>query len=100
MSECVTCGCEVNPKRVEILEKLGKKITCLEHSTEQRVAGFTVIEGKSERSIQIVDQTQYTRLSKLQRKGHMATGGPAPPVFGRPQGKVVYKPKDPENPKP
>ena len=80
--------------------KQGKRITCLEHSTEQMVAGFTVIEGKSERSIQIVDQTQYARLKKMERKSHAATGGPGIPVFGRPQGKIVYKPKDPENPKP
>jgi len=100
MPQCVTCGCEVHQKRVEILSKQGKRITCLEHSTEERVAGFQVNEGKSERFLDIVSPTQYTRLSKLQRKGHMATGGPAPPVFGKPQGQVVYKPKDAENPKP
>lgn len=89
MSQCVTCGCEVHTKRVEILSKQGKRITCLEHSTEERVAGFQVNEGKAERFIQIVDQTQWTRLKKMERKGHMATGG------GHPlQGKVVYKSKD------
>ena len=100
MPQCVTCGCEVHPKRFDILSKQGKRITCLEHSTEERVAGFQVNAGKAERFIEIVDQTQYNRLAKMERKGHMATGGPALPVFGRVQGKIVYKPKDPQNPKP
>ena len=95
MAQCLTCGCDIHPKREEILLKTNKRITCLEHSQEEKVCGFQVSAGKQERFLDIVDPIQYTRLKKFDRKSHNAVGGPGLPVFGREQGRVVYKPIKP-----
>jgi len=100
METCIHCGCEVHPKRVEILNKTHAPITCLEHSTTEAVKGFQANFGKTEYYIEVVTPAQGARLQKLERKTGGATGGPGIPVFGREPGKVVYKPKDPKNPKP
>lgn len=90
--ECIHCGVEVHPKRVEILQKNNKPITCLEHSAEQKVQGFQVNEGKAERYIQINTPEQTQRLNKLSRKRHGATGGPQNLwAGGKEPGKIVYK---------
>lgn len=64
------CGAIVHPKRVEILKSKNLPITCLEHSNTQRVQGFQVIGGKTERFIQVVQPEQAAQLNKLaQRAG-------------------------------
>lgn len=86
--ECVHCGVQIHPKRVEILLK--NKITvftCVEHSTAQKVVGFQVNEAKMG-YIQVVTQDQGKRLKSLERKGGTATGGPGVNNKG-----VVYKGK-------
>jgi hypothetical protein len=54
----------------------------------QRVTGFQVNEGKSERSIQVCTPEQGARLKKMERKTGGATGGPS---FGKRAGEVVYR---------
>jgi len=87
---CIYCNGDVHPKRIEILQKKGALITCIDcaESKVQRVTGFQVNEGKSERSIQVCTPEQAKRLMKLQRKTNGATGGPG---FGPNAGKVVSK---------
>lgn len=64
-SICITCGVEVHPKRIEILNKMNKPVTCLEHSTSQKVGGFMCTEGKTERSIIIAEMDTIETLHKL-----------------------------------
>jgi hypothetical protein len=87
---CIHCNGDVHPKRIEILRNKNSAITCITcaESKVQRVTGFQVNEGKSERSIQVCTPEQAKRLMKLQRKGGGATGGPS---MGRKAGEVVYK---------
>lgn len=65
MNNCIHCNIEVNPKRVEILNKIGKPITCLEHSTTQKKGGFMSIEGKTERTIIIAEMDTIEHLHKV-----------------------------------
>jgi len=84
--ECIHCGVQVHPKRVEILLSKGTTvITCIEHSTAERVVGFQVNEAKMGH-IEVCTPAQGKRLMSLQRKGGGATGGPGVNNKG-----VVYK---------
>ena len=87
---CIYCNSEVHPKRIEILQKKGALITCIDCAEQKvhKVTGFQVNEGKSERSIEVCTPEQAQRLMKFQRKTNQATGGPS---FGPNAGKVVYK---------
>lgn len=87
---CIYCASDVHPKRIEILQKKGALITCITcaESKVQRVTGFQVNEGKSERSIQVCTPEQGARLKKMERKTGGATGGPS---MGRKAGEVVYR---------
>lgn len=85
MSNCIHCNIEVHPKRVEILNRTGASITCLEHSATQKVVGFKVSDAKST-FLEVCTPEQKKRLDSLDRKGNHATGAPNPK-----QGKVVYK---------
>jgi len=87
---CIYCAGEVHPKRIEILQKKGALITCITcaESKVQKVTGFQVNEGKSERSIQVCTPEQGAMLKKMERKTGGATGGPS--ING---GKIVYKNK-------
>ena len=69
MSFC-SCGNSVHPKRVEILKSKKQSITCIScaENKVQRVVGFQVNEGKTERSIQVCSQAEYQRLNSLDRK--------------------------------
>ena len=71
MSLCITCKIEVHPKRVDILNKMGKPITCLEHSATQKVGGFMSIEGKTERSIVIAEMDTIENLHRLSARAGM-----------------------------
>lgn len=62
---CITCGVEIHPKRVEILQKMGKPLTCLEHSTTQKLGGYMNIEGKTERTIIIAEMNVIENLHKV-----------------------------------
>lgn len=61
------CGSEIPQKRVEFLQKYNKRICCVNcaEGTVQKVAGFQVISGKTEREIQIVSQEEASMLNKL-----------------------------------
>lgn len=64
------CGQVIHPKRVAILKSKNLPITCLEHSNTQKVQGFQVINGKTERFIQVVEPERAAELNKLaQRAG-------------------------------
>jgi hypothetical protein len=59
------CGDEIHPKRIEILDKMGKAHTCLSCSTTQKVGGFMSTEGKTERTIIIAEMDTINTLHKL-----------------------------------
>ena len=63
--KCVVCNIEVNPKRVEILNKMGKDVTCLDHSTTQKKGGFMSVEGKTDRTIIIAEMDTIEHLHKV-----------------------------------
>lgn len=63
MSYC-WCGEELHPKREAFLQKAGKPLTCIKHSTTQKVGGFMATEGKTERSIIIADMQTIEELHK------------------------------------
>jgi len=87
---CIYCGGDVHPKRVEILQGRNQPISCIgcAEGKVQRVVGFQVNDGKTDRSIEVCTPEQYNRLKSLERKTGQATGGPG---FGANAGKVVYK---------
>jgi hypothetical protein len=87
---CIYCGGDVHPKRIEILQGRGQLISCIgcAEGKVQKVVGFQVNEGKTDRSIQVCTPEEGARLKKLERKGGQATGGPG---FGPNAGKIVYK---------
>lgn len=90
MVDCVYCGDEVHPKRVEILEKNKKPISCIScaESKVKKVTGFQINNDKACREIQVCTPEEGERLMKMQRKTGGATGGPA---MHKNAGKVVYK---------
>lgn len=59
------CGAEIHPKRVEFLQKYNKPMTCVQHSTTQKVGGFMSVEGKTERTIIIAEMDTINTLHKL-----------------------------------
>jgi hypothetical protein len=63
---CIYCNGDVHPRRIEILKLKGALITCITCAEDkvQRVTGFQVNEGKSERSIQVCTPEQGARLSR------------------------------------
>lgn len=65
---CINCGEKIPEGR---LKALPKTKVCVKCSTSEKVAGFRLIEGKTEYSaLQIVPQETAKRLYKLQeRKG-------------------------------
>jgi len=65
MNCCIHCGIKIHPKRIEILTKMNKPITCLEHSTTQKVGGFMSTEGKTERTIVIAEMDTIENLHRL-----------------------------------
>lgn len=60
-----SCGIEVHPLRVKFLQRYGRPITCLEHSSEQKKGGFMAISGKTDRQIIIADMDTISNLNKL-----------------------------------
>lgn len=70
---CRACGDEIHPLR---LNALPETRVCQHCSQTARVAGFTVITGKTTYAeIQVVDQETADRLHRLQdRKGSISTG--------------------------
>jgi hypothetical protein len=87
---CIYCGGEVHPRRIEILKSKGQSISCIgcAEGKVQRVVGFQVNDGKTDRSIEVCTPAQAKRLQSLERKTGQATGGPG---VGKNAGKVVYK---------
>ena len=64
---CINCKVEIHPKRVDILKKINKPMTCLEHSTTQRLVAFRATDDKTGDYIDIVTPEQAERLNKLQK---------------------------------
>jgi hypothetical protein len=58
------CGAEIPAKRVEFLQKAGKPLTCIAHSSTQKVGGFMASEGKTERTIIIAEMDVIEDLHK------------------------------------
>jgi len=58
------CGAEIHPKRVQILNKAGYRLTCLKHSTTEKVGGFMATGGKTERELIIGPQEVINNLHK------------------------------------
>jgi len=87
---CEYCGGEVHPKRIEILQSRSQTISCIgcAEGKVQKVVGFQVNDGKTDRSIQVCTPEEGARLKSLERKTGQATGGPG---MGRNAGKVVYR---------
>lgn len=56
------CGAIIPEKRVEFLKKVGNKITCINHSTTEKVGGFMAISGKTERELIIGSQESTAAL--------------------------------------
>lgn len=65
------CGVEIHPKRIEILQKVNKLLTCLNCSTTQKVGGFMSTESKTERVIVIAEMDVISNLHKLSARAGM-----------------------------
>jgi len=71
---CIKCGKQIPEGRVKAIHSVK---TCVQCSNTEKVAGFRVIQGKTEYSqLQIVSQDTYQRLTKAQsRKGQSPGAG-------------------------
>lgn len=58
------CGEEVHLLRVKFLTKAGSPITCIKHSTTEKVGGFMATSGKTERELIIGSQESIENLHK------------------------------------
>ena len=67
MSKCIVCNIDVHPKRVEILNKMQKPTTCLEHSTTQKFVALRATDGKTGDYIDIVTPEQAKRLEDAKK---------------------------------
>lgn len=65
MNTCSVCGCEVHPLRLKFLTKYSKPITCVNHSTAEKVGGFMTSTGKTERELIITSQETANQLYKM-----------------------------------
>lgn len=67
------CGNEIHPKRVDFLEKYNKPKCCINcaEGKVQKVVGFQVVSGKTEREVQIVSQEEGALLNKLSARAGM-----------------------------
>ena len=74
MRKCKECQNDIPEAR---LKALPSATTCVACSNTGKVAGFQMINGKTEySSLQIVDQETYERLANLQdRKGYGISSG-------------------------
>lgn len=68
MSYQCKCGATVPDQRVKYLQKFNLPITCVLHSPTEKVVGFQVIGGKTERFIEICTPEQGAHLNKLSRR--------------------------------
>lgn len=59
------CGAEIPQRRVEFLQKNQLPLTCIHHSTTQKVGGFMSTDGKTERTLIISDMSTIENLHKL-----------------------------------
>lgn len=59
------CGASIHPKREAFLKKAGLPLTCLEHSTTQKVGGFMSTDSKTERTIIIADMDTIEHLHNV-----------------------------------
>jgi hypothetical protein len=56
------CGLEIHPLREKLLNKMGYKLTCLQHSTVEKLGGFMATSGKTERELIIGSQESTNAL--------------------------------------
>lgn len=59
------CGVEIPPCRVEFLQKNNLPLTCINHSTTQKVGGYMSTDGKTDRTLIIGDMQTIENLYKL-----------------------------------
>jgi len=70
------CNAEIHPKRVEFLKKNNLPLTCINCSSTQKVVGFQVVSGKTEREIQVCTPAQAAELeAKARRAGTGVSAG-------------------------
>lgn len=65
------CGEEIHPLREKILRKAGYAITCMKHSTTEKVGGFMAVSGKTERELIIGSQDSINNLYKASARAGM-----------------------------
>lgn len=58
------CGAIIPEKRVDFLKKYNKPLTCLQHSTTEKVGCFVTSSGKTERELIITSQETANLLYK------------------------------------
>lgn len=71
MHKYCACGAIIPELRVKFLEKNGLKLSCITHSSSERVMCFQVISGKTERAIEIVSPAQAAKLEQLSKRAGM-----------------------------
>ena len=70
------CGVKIPEARVEILKKANLPMTCINHSTTQRVAGFAVRDHKMNGELLIADQDTIDGLyAASARNGGIVSAG-------------------------
>ena len=70
MKYCRVCGEEIPEGRIKALPNAE---TCVEHSSAEKKKGFVVISSKTTYSeLEIVDDSTFKVLDKLDRKGYYA----------------------------
>lgn len=62
-----SCGNTIHPKRVEILQKQGRRLCCINcaENSVQKLVGVQVVSGKTERAIEICQPEQAKIFEKL-----------------------------------
>lgn len=74
MANCIQCGEPMHPKREEICKKHGYPMTCVPCKTgvngkdEERKQCYTVVNGKTERSIEICNAETAEMMYKAGRR--------------------------------
>lgn len=62
------CGKEIQEKRLQFLIKFKKNIVCLECSSEEKVVGNNIYEGKDSRAIEVISKQQAENIALTYRR--------------------------------
>lgn len=72
--KCKICNKDIPEKRIDILKKMGKKLTCINCSTEEKVVGFQVNTTKENRTIQVVSKDIADEMFRVSKQGGVNYG--------------------------